>query len=427
MSADPSDIQAQLEALNRRRQLAEALAQQSGQPQQQQVVNGRVMDQGFAPALRGITSLIAQGQANRAADKSTQLQQQQQSGITSAIGDYQNAPPEGKAVALQRLQRLSNTPSTLAQSIIQQATAPKSPTILKEGETAFDPVTREPIPGLSVPKTPKVTGPLDPLSKLEDDFKNGRISKENYESRVKLLTTRAPNMYAPVNESDPKVESAAQRIARYDAPPIVGIALRQPFGQAVMDRVEKIHGAAGTTYHGEEFPTRQAAYKGFATGKQGDQVRAFNVGISHLNTAQELADALQNGDVRLLNKVSQAWATQTGSAAPTNFDTAKQVVKGEIVKAVVGGQASQHDREEALAGVDKASSPAQLKGAIQTAQRLMGGQLGGLKRQFEHSTGRNDFDSLLSPDAQQFLGTPEAKGDSTPKETSAERAKRMGL
>ena len=155
MSADGQDIQFQLDALNRRRQLAEQLAQQSGQPQQQQVVGGRIMDQGLAPAIRGITSLLAQGRATRAGNDAQQLQQQQSSGISSAISDYQNAPAEGKAAALQRLQRMSNTPASLAQSIIQQATAPKSPTILKKGEVAFDNATHQPIPGMSVPEEPK--------------------------------------------------------------------------------------------------------------------------------------------------------------------------------------------------------------------------------------------------------------------------------
>jgi len=70
------------------------------------------------------------------------------------------------------------------------------------------------------------------------------------------------------------------------------------------------------------------------------------------------------------------------------------------------------DRERALAGIDKASSPAQLKGAIDTARRLMGGQLGGLKRQYEQSTGRKDFERFLSEDSKPYLNTKEGTGDS---------------
>lgn len=221
------------------------------------------------------------------------------------------------------------------------------------------------------------------------------------------MTTRPANMYADVAPDDPKVDAAAKLIARYDQAPLTSMALRTPFGQAVTQKVLELN----PEYHGEEFPKRQAAYKAFATGKQGDQVRAFNVGISHLNTASDLADALGNGDIPAINKISQAWAQATGSAAPTNLDTAKEVIKGEIVKAVVGGQAAAGDRERALAGIDRASSPAQLKGAIQVAQKLMGGQLGGLRRQYENSTGRKDFESQLSPDSIPYLSTKEGMGD----------------
>lgn len=255
--------------------------------------------------------------------------------------------------------------------------------------------------------------PMDELAKLNADYKAGRLNDADYKARRELMTTRAPSLNSPVNEKDPKVESAAQRIARYDAPPLTGAMLNRPFSQAVMDRVEQIHAENGTTYHGEEYPTRQAAYKAFSSGKQGDQVRSFNVGISHLQTAQDLAEALGNGDIRLLNKARQAWAEQTGSAAPTNLDTAKEVIKAEIVKSISGAGGGVADREKALAGIDKAASPAQLKGAIATAQKLMGGQLGGLKRQYEQSTGRNDFERLLSKDSLPYLSTKEGLGDSS--------------
>jgi len=74
MSVDINIMQAQLDAANRRRQMMQAMAQQLGQPEQQQVVNGRVMDQGFAPAIRAISSLIAQGRAGAADRQATDLQ-----------------------------------------------------------------------------------------------------------------------------------------------------------------------------------------------------------------------------------------------------------------------------------------------------------------------------------------------------------------
>lgn len=261
--------------------------------------------------------------------------------------------------------------------------------------------------------------PLTELAKLKADLDAGRINKAQYDAKVNLETTRAPNMYStPGDPND--LDSVAQMVANYEVAPPSSMRMQTPQGLALMARVK----ALNPTYQAQEFASRNSAYRAFGSGKQGDQVRSFNVGISHLNTAGDLADALNNGDVRLINKISNQWAEQTGSAAPTNLETAKEVIKAEIVKAVSGAGGGVADRERALSGIDKASSPAQLKGAIEVAKKLMGGQLGGLKRQFEQSTGRKDFENLLSPDALPYLQTKEAQGNenvgSGPKKISSD-------
>lgn len=145
----------------------------------------------------------------------------------------------------------------------------------------------------------------------------------------------------------------------------------------------------------------------FSTGKQGDLLRSFNVAISHLNTLDGLVDALGNGNVQLLNKASNAYKQQTGSAAPTNFDAAKAIVGDEIIKAIVGGGGALADRENAQNQISRASSPAQLRGVINTYKDLMSGQLRGLKKQYTDTTGRNDFDTRLAPEtAKELEGAP---------------------
>ncbi|WP_296946811.1 hypothetical protein [uncultured Massilia sp.] len=137
----------------------------------------------------------------------------------------------------------------------------------------------------------------------------------------------------------------------------------------------------------------------FATGKAGNSIRSFNVGISHLDTLGQLADALGNKDTQAVNRIGNYFAMQTGLAAPTNFQGAKKIVGDEIVKAIVGAGGGVADREEAGRIIDAANSPAQLKGAIKTVQELMVGQLGGLEQQYRTTTGRSDFDKYLSPRA----------------------------
>lgn len=132
--------------------------------------------------------------------------------------------------------------------------------------------------------------------------------------------------------------------------------------------------------------------KAFETGKQGDQLKFMNTSVAHLDTAQELADALNNKDTKVLNRVANMWKEETGEDAPTNFDTARQIVGNEVMKAISNaGAGGVAEREELQKRFDKAGSPAQLKGAISTAQKLLVGQLSSIRKQYEYSTQQEDF------------------------------------
>lgn len=152
-----------------------------------------------------------------------------------------------------------------------------------------------------------------------------------------------------------------------------------------------------------EIASQGASVREFARGKLGNSVRSFNVSLSHLETLGNLADALHNGDAKMINKVGNYFAEQAGGAAPTNFDAAKKIVGDEIVKAIVGSGGGVHDREEAARVIAASNSPAQLKGSIETYKELMRGQLTGLRQQYETSTGKNDFDKFLSPHAKEAV------------------------
>lgn len=137
--------------------------------------------------------------------------------------------------------------------------------------------------------------------------------------------------------------------------------------------------------------------KQFSAGKNGNTVRSLNVAVQHLDQLSQLGTALQNGDVPLLNKLGNAWAKQTGKAAPVTFDAMKKIVADEIVKAVVGSGGGVADREEASRSMNNAQSPAQMAEVIQNYKGLMAGQLNGLRQQYAEGTGREDFERFLLP------------------------------
>lgn len=212
-----------------------------------------------------------------------------------------------------------------------------------------------------------------------------------------------------------QVENVAQLIASGRMAPLGAMAMRTPYGQAVMSRVADIN----PTYRAQDFGTSSKAEKDFATGKQGNAVRSFNVGLSHLDTLGQLADAMGNKDTQTINRLGNYFATQTGQEAPVKFEAAKKVVTDEIVKAIVGAGGTGHDREEAAKTVSAASSPAQLRGVINTYKELMVGQLNGLDQQYRTTTGRNDFNKYLSPQAVQMYGKHGAPSSPTTAATPA--------
>jgi hypothetical protein len=127
-------------------------------------------------------------------------------------------------------------------------------------------------------------------------------------------------------------------------------------------------------YDPSTFGAKQKAARDFTSGIQGNALRSFAVAGQHLEQLGGLVNALDNGNVQLVNKLGNAWAEQTGNPAPTNFDAAKDVVSKEVVKAIVAGGGGVAEREELSKLMSNAKSPAQLRGVIEQYRGLMGAQ-----------------------------------------------------
>lgn len=187
--------------------------------------------------------------------------------------------------------------------------------------------------------------------------------------------------------------AAQQIIARADA--LIPPEIRSQGPQAI---------GAWRASNAQNYKSGQTSLTNFDQGKLGNQVRSFSVGLSHLDTLSQAVTALGNGDNQTLNKVGNSIANWSGKAAPANFNAVRDIVADEIVKAIVGSGGGVGDREAAKATINAAQSPQQLNGVIAQYKTLMGGQLHGLAQQYQVSTGRNDFASRLSPEAQAVFG-----------------------
>jgi hypothetical protein len=154
------------------------------------------------------------------------------------------------------------------------------------------------------------------------------------------------------------------------------------------------------------YSAKQKATRDFGSGTQGNAIRSFSVALDHLDVADQLGQALKNGDNQRINALRNTIKEQfEGWEGAVDFNFAKKIVGDEITKSILGsGAGTGQDREDIQKAFSSANSPQQLEGVIRTAKRLMAGQLRGLKQQYEQTTGQTDFDTRLSSAARRELG-----------------------
>jgi hypothetical protein len=123
-------------------------------------------------------------------------------------------------------------------------------------------------------------------------------------------------------------------------------------------------------FHQYNFDVGKKVAEYFTSGEGGKTLNNFNTATEHLGQLQKLGEALQNGDIPLVNQLSNAWKTATGEAAPSNFNTVKAAVSGEIGK-TFKGNVTDEELKTITANVSNAQSPEQLKGFIDQSLALM--------------------------------------------------------
>jgi hypothetical protein len=155
----------------------------------------------------------------------------------------------------------------------------------------------------------------------------------------------------------------------------------------------------GESYDQKQYSSRSTAVTRFASGKQGDTTKSFNVLVDHLEVLDQTITALENGDTAALNRLKNIWQTEFGTnSAPNTFQGVKTVVSDELVKAVLGiGTGALGDREAVQKTIDAANSPKILRDQVRAYKSLAAGQLRGLRKEYESSTGLKDFDDKLFP------------------------------
>jgi len=270
---------------------------------------------------------------------------------------------------------------------------------------------------IPVDRLNSTTAPLfAKLLKAQPDLDLTNLGIEQSGAKTSFVTSARIAARQTLTDVD---ATQAENIAKGNLPPATG-----PNAGKIMNAVIAIN----PEYNSRDFGLQTAAEKEFNIGKNGNKTRSLNVAVSHLGTLDTAAAALRAGDVRAFNQFKQAWQRETGKPAPTNFNAVRELVADEIVAAVVPGVGALADRKALKDTLMAKSSPEQLQGVVKEYKELLGGQLGGLEKQYNASTRKTDFKQrYLTPEAIAALTTapsaPPAGAASTATNTNPYAAK----
>jgi hypothetical protein len=114
-----------------------------------------------------------------------------------------------------------------------------------------------------------------------------------------------------------------------------------------------------------------AGHKALIPKGLGSNLAALGTAEDHLKLARGLVDALGTGNIPLFNRASLAWSQALGETAPTDFETVKTSLEGEMARAFTGVGATQREIAAIGASINKANSPQALKSALHYADQTM--------------------------------------------------------
>lgn len=140
-------------------------------------------------------------------------------------------------------------------------------------------------------------------------------------------------------------------------------------------------------------------------GQDGAGILAANAVSQHIKVYEDLAQAMNNGDVQAINSAKNRWQQEFGTAAPTNAAFANQIIGPELVKAIIAGGGTGAERDEMEKALSTNKSWEQAAGLSATAKRLLGGQLAARQKKFTFNGlgSTDDFRKALEPEAQNIL------------------------
>jgi hypothetical protein len=189
---------------------------------------------------------------------------------------------------------------------------------------------------------------------------------------------------------DTSRDAIARKIANYDIQ--LGTAVGRGGGDLRQDYLQRAL-AINPDFDEKNFKQSSDALKAFGpSGTQGQMILKTQNAMNHLDALKSYGDALQTGDVNVINRASNFLSQQMGGIPITTYEAVAPIVANEVSSGLVKGGGGQEERLERVKALAAQLSGPQRNAAIDGMRSLLGAQYQNNKNLYEKTTLRHDFE-----------------------------------
>lgn len=197
-----------------------------------------------------------------------------------------------------------------------------------------------------------------------------------------------------------QVQPIVQKIAEGKMAIPSSFALKDPYWKAILDMV----GRYDPTFDAVNYNARAATRKAFTSGKEGAQINALNTAIQHMRRLSDKIAELGNygGLATPANILANPVRSAFGSSAVNNFETVRENVIDELVRAWRQAGGTKEDIDSRKRNLSSNASPNVLNDAVVELGDMLMAKVNSLQAQYNAGMGTSGL-TLLSPEARQSL------------------------
>jgi hypothetical protein len=216
----------------------------------------------------------------------------------------------------------------------------------------------------------------------------------NGHGEPKVVTVQ-PSKTIPGAPLDPTVMAgAAKDVANYKIPE------NQIYGRGMTaSQKADFHAqviAANPDYDQRTFKQSNDAIKAYGPqGTLGQQTLKLQNAINHLGLLDQYGKALDSGDMKTANAVSNKLSQEFGGTAISGYNSIAPIVASEVSGALVKGGGGVEERAEKARELGSQLSSPQRTAATQGMRDLLKAQYGNYSKNYEKTTRRKDFQEMF--------------------------------